>query len=391
MNKADNDRRLFGGYATVEVVDKQGELVDIGAFKKSFSAFMEMGGNIIDMHTNKKIARVIGHDFTKKDGKDALWLDMECYKLYPYHDDVWEKIQNGEYKGLSMGGRRKKGEFKLKCDDNGCHNHVKGIELFEVSVVDNPANPEATIERVSMAKGDKPLTFSMICPSGNAEPCPDCTVVNKSVGDILKPAAFDRCVAALEDDPDIESPHAVCTAAMKEGKYNGNPSSEEDTIKTGGTQMTEAEKKAAEAKAAGTPPVEEKKAEETGEDETQKNPMEEMMQRIAALEQAISSIMEEKNKKQEETDEKPEDKPEDEDDKNKGDAPLTAKDMESLKTSIDEVKKQLTALKAPAPAEDTQRPNMAKTGTEVDADQALDIKKAAEEMSYEEVAENFPS
>lgn len=374
MNKADKDRRLFGGWATVEVVDKQGEKVDIDAFKKVMKAFMDMGGNIIDTHSNKTVAKVLNYEFKKKEGEDALWLDMECYDHYDYHDEVWEKIKSGHYKGLSMGGRRKKGEFELKCDTDGCHNHVKGIELFEVSIVDKPANQEATIEEVNqMAKSDRPLTFSMICPQGNQEPCKDCHVAKMSVDDIMKPAAFDRCVEALEDDPDIESPHAVCTAAMKGN--NGNPSSEEDTTKTGGTQMTEEEKKAEEAK--GTPPAEETK--ETKQ-EPEEDPMAAMMERIAALEQVVARLTEEKQ-------EEPEKPEEEEEEEEKGDATLKA--VEEVKTLATDLKKQLEALKAPTPNADAERPDMAKTAPEPAGETKLDVMKMAEKMSHQEIAEKF--
>lgn len=391
IQKADSNRRLFGGYATVEVVDKQGELVDIQAFKDVIKSFMAMGGNIIDTHTNKTVAKVLDYEFTKKkldDGaeEDALWFDMECYKEYDYHDKVWEAIKNGDYTGLSMGGRRKKGEFELKCDTGGCHNHVKGIELFEVSIVDKPANQEATIEEVnSMAKGDKPLTFSMICPEGNAEPCPDCTVKNKSVSDLLKPDAFDRCVAHLEDDPEIKSPHAVCQEAVGK-RDNGTPSSEEDTTKTGGTQMSEEEKKkkVEETKAEGTP-----QAEETKKEEPQADPMAEMAERIAAVEQVVAKLVEAKQEPEEEKPETPAAKPEEEEEK---EGEITLKTMETLKTSIDEVKKQLDALKAPAPSTDTERPDMKKgTSPVADGEPELDILKVAGELDHRQIAEKFPN
>lgn len=618
MTKADKDKRLFSGWATVEVVDKQGELVDIGAFKKVMKAFMDMGGNIIDTHSNKTVAKVLDYEFMKKDGKDALRFDMECYKHYDYHDVVWEKIKSGEYSGLSMGGRRKAGEFELVCDDGGCHNFVKGIELFEVSVVDEPANPEATIDEVNtMAKsldmikcpdgqhehsgvsgchptdrqhrgagtaqpraeraqlkptfdrgikniketqqsiifsdafpdskvkeelGDagysldelgelsenerrgalvivrtakegkrfadsigidfnerayrrrlglnkSALTFSSICPQGHQEPCDDCHVVQKSVGDIMKPEAFDRCVEALESDPDIDSPHAVCQATVgksqggnsmverqedlikcPEGQHehenpsgchpsgrehrgtvggahgsaglgsktprearihventyargsshtrtrilqaagvetrgtdysekplsklpktvrtkieryahsqarqikSDNPSSEEENLETGGKQMSKDEEKE------GTPPTEEIKEEKQEEGD----PMEEIRERIGALEQVVASLAEKVNKEEE-----PEEKPEEEEEEEKGDAALTVEAVEELKTSLDDVKKQLSALKAPATKTDAERPEMKKIGPEPEGEPELDIMKLAGELSHKEILDRF--
>lgn len=377
MNKADKDRRLFGGWASVEIIDKQGEKVDMDAFRKSMSAFMDMGGNIIDMHSNKVVAKVRSFDFKKRDGKDALWLNMECYDHYKYHDEVWNKIKDGTYKGLSMGGRRKEGELEFKCDNTGCHNFIKGIELFEVSVVDSPANPKATIETVNqMAKSDRPLTFSMICPSGKAEPCGDCHIAKQSVSDILKPAAFDRCVAALENDPDIDSPHAVCQASAGKGNH-GNSSQEGDAINQGGKSMTKDEEKAIVAKEEHTPPDEERKP----DPEEEQNGISE---RLAALERAMSELL--GKKKQEEDEEKP-DKEEEEEEK--GDAALTVKDLKAVeKKMLAEVNKRFDALKAPAAQKPPERPDMMKTDPVPVGEQKFDVAKESE-ASYREITAKY--
>uniref|UniRef100_A0A6M3XSQ4 Putative prohead protease n=1 Tax=viral metagenome TaxID=1070528 RepID=A0A6M3XSQ4_9ZZZZ len=136
--------RWFVGWASTEALDKQGDIVTIEAFEKTMDKYMQLGGTIIDKHSNRKIGAAVGYEFRNKDGKRGLWIEGVLFKQYKIHDEVWRKIKQGEYKGLSIGADPT--EEKEICDETKCWNVIKGIELFEISVVDSPANPDAVIE-----------------------------------------------------------------------------------------------------------------------------------------------------------------------------------------------------------------------------------------------------
>lgn len=148
--------RHFAGWATAEIVDKQGDKIEIGAFKSTMSKFMKLGATIIDKHSNRKVGSYINYEFRNKDANAALWMEGVIYKGHRIHDETWDKIKSGEYPALSIGADPL--ESKKECDEKTCWNAIKAIDLFEISVVDAPANPEATIEEVNhMAKSDIPI------------------------------------------------------------------------------------------------------------------------------------------------------------------------------------------------------------------------------------------
>lgn len=145
--------RSFAGWATAEIVDKQGDKIEIGAFKSTMQKFMKLGATIIDKHSNRKVGSYINYEFRNKDSNAALWMEGVIYKGHRIHDETWDKIKSGEYPALSIGADPL--ESKKECDAKTCWNAIKAIDLFEISVVDAPANPEATIEEVNtVAKSD---------------------------------------------------------------------------------------------------------------------------------------------------------------------------------------------------------------------------------------------
>ena len=108
---------------------------------------MKLGATIIDKHSNRKVGSYINYEFRNKDSNAALWMEGVIYKGHRIHDETWDKIKSGEYPALSIGADPL--ESKKECDAKTCWNAIKAIDLFEISVVDAPANPEATIEEVN--------------------------------------------------------------------------------------------------------------------------------------------------------------------------------------------------------------------------------------------------
>lgn len=143
--------RHFAGWATAEVIDKQGDKLEIDAFKKTMKKFMDLGAPLIDQHSNRKVGSYIGYEFRNKGDVPSLWVEGVIYKGHRIHDATWEKIQKGEYPAMSIGADPL--EKARECNEKMCWNAIKKLDLFEISVVDNPANGEATIEEVNhMAK-----------------------------------------------------------------------------------------------------------------------------------------------------------------------------------------------------------------------------------------------
>jgi HK97 family phage prohead protease len=150
--------RYFAGWASAEVIDRQGDVIEVGAFRKTMDLFMQLGSSIIDQHSNRKVGQYINYEFRDKtcgDGteKPGVYMEGVIYKGQRIHDDVWEKVKSGEYSGLSIGADPL--ETKRECDAKTCWNAIKNIDLFEISVVEVPANQEALIDEINhVAKSD---------------------------------------------------------------------------------------------------------------------------------------------------------------------------------------------------------------------------------------------
>lgn len=158
------NERKFKGWVSVEVIDKQGEIIPIKEeMTKVMDAWMERGAPIIDTHTNKIVGRGLNWTNLQKNGKDAILITAMIYDHYKSDDDVWNKIKSGQYTGFSFGGRALEHEDKQMAN-GGMRmpvRELKDLEAFEVSVVESPANQEALFESINyLAKTD-----SYTCPS----------------------------------------------------------------------------------------------------------------------------------------------------------------------------------------------------------------------------------
>lgn len=159
MEIINSDERLVAGWANVEVVDMQGEIIPIDLLKEAMLKYMDLGGPVVLAHTNKQVGKVLQweikeHPETKT---PALWIVAKIDKIYPTHDEVWQMVKEGKFKGFSVGGRGVRKVVKLKPEfrGKGLPEEVKvlsNLELFEISLAPTPANPYARIEAVSLAK-----------------------------------------------------------------------------------------------------------------------------------------------------------------------------------------------------------------------------------------------
>lgn len=145
MELIDSDKRIFEGFATVDIKDSKGEKIPLDDVLRHMDAFIEMGGNIIERHTNKIVGKVLHYGKQRLRNEetgeefDGLLIRSKIYDYYKRHHDVWNKIKEGIYKGLSIGG-----------DQSEKNNLEYG--LFEISVCEQGTNPLAKIVSHSVAK-----------------------------------------------------------------------------------------------------------------------------------------------------------------------------------------------------------------------------------------------
>lgn len=153
LMKVDEDKREVTGMATNEAIDSYGDIVEFEAVKAALPDYLEFG-NIREMHGPSAAGVVKSHDLNEKE--KALYITVKVVD-----DAAWEKVKEKVYKGFSIGGYIEEAEplvVEAEDDDGNKHEVYTGgfritkIKLYEISLVDRPANPEALIESYKMAK-----------------------------------------------------------------------------------------------------------------------------------------------------------------------------------------------------------------------------------------------
>jgi len=166
------DDRIVAGWASVEILDSQGDIIPIEEIERAMYVLMDRGGQILYGHGNKPIGKILKWEIRKHPEANAngLWVVAKIYKDYPLDDEVWRLVKEGQLKGFSIGAQGRKEKRVLK--DKSVNlpdsvNVVRDLNLMEISIVPTPANPLATIEQVNyIAKGadggDKKLDLDAI-------------------------------------------------------------------------------------------------------------------------------------------------------------------------------------------------------------------------------------
>ena len=150
--KVDKERRMVSGFATLDNIDRQGDIVPSDASVKAFEKFR---GNIREMHDEKKaVGKLVSF-------KEDSFFDQESGKIYKGvfvsayvskgAQDTWEKVLDGTLTGFSIGGSVKDYEDTYDEKMDKSIRIIKEYDLFELSLVDNPANQYANV--ISIEKG----------------------------------------------------------------------------------------------------------------------------------------------------------------------------------------------------------------------------------------------
>ena len=143
--------RVIEGYGIVDVYDNTGELITTEDIAKQMDIFMDRGGVVMDLHTNRPSGQVVYWEVTKKDtdkgSKPSIYLKTVAFQGTPEDDEFWDRF-NKYYKGFSVGGGKAAREYTGK-------GTILKFPLWEFSYVPKPANPEATIEKKFVAKSNE--------------------------------------------------------------------------------------------------------------------------------------------------------------------------------------------------------------------------------------------
>jgi len=143
---------VVAGYASVEMVDKQGDLITRDALKNAFDGFMKSQEfrNVQLAHSNIQVGSVID-SYTDSSGR--LWKsgvdDAGLFVVIKVRDDIEKarevanEIRKGSLRGFSIGGQAFKRVNKSD-SQHGDYTEISKLELHEVTICEKGINPEAT-------------------------------------------------------------------------------------------------------------------------------------------------------------------------------------------------------------------------------------------------------
>ena len=153
FSKVDKERRTVSGFATLDNLDKQNDIVTPEA---SLNAFKKFRGNIREMHQPIAVGKMVSF-------KEDKYFDPETKKMYSGiyvstyiskgAQDTWEKVLDGTLSGFSIGGKMNKWDDGYDEKMESKIRIIKDYDLVELSLVDTPANQFANIISVEKVDG----------------------------------------------------------------------------------------------------------------------------------------------------------------------------------------------------------------------------------------------
>lgn len=156
LSKVDKQNRLVSGWATLDNIDTQGDIVTAEA---SVKAFTRARGNLREMHQPIAVGKVVDFRedefYSEDDGKFYRGVFVTA-RVSEGAETTWLKVLDGTLTGFSIGGSIIDSTKEMSKDGNKPVRIVKDFDLVELSLVDNPANQLANID--SFAKNI--LTFN---------------------------------------------------------------------------------------------------------------------------------------------------------------------------------------------------------------------------------------
>ena len=199
LAKVDKENRLVSGFATLDNLDSQDDVVTAEASTK---AFTRARGNLREMHQPIAVGKIV--NFLEDE-----FYDTETQKFYrgiyvtayvsKGAEATWEKVLDGTLTGFSIGGNITEADNEFVGDIGKSVRFIKDYDLVELSLVDNPANQLANVFSITKASNGSVTVKGMAVDTEieNVFYCQDHPTALKAV-----PQESAKCI---ECDADMEN------------------------------------------------------------------------------------------------------------------------------------------------------------------------------------------
>lgn len=166
-SSASNGELYVAGYASVDMVDKQGDRIPVDALTKAFGQFMDNKAfrNVQLAHSGIQVGEVVN---SHTDSQGRIWKsEVDNHGLFVVckirNDiqkarEVQKQIRNGDLRAFSIGGQAL---FRVSktTPELGSHREITDLELHEITLCKKGINPESTYTILKM-QGDEDMTNS---------------------------------------------------------------------------------------------------------------------------------------------------------------------------------------------------------------------------------------
>jgi len=162
LKAASGNDLVIAGYASVDMVDKQGDRIPVSALKKAFNGFMDNAAyrNVQLAHSGIQVGEVLP-SYTDSEGR--VWKstvdDHGLFVVCKIRNDiekareVQKQVRSGELRAFSIGGQAL---FRVSktTEEHGTHREITDMELHEITLCKKGINPESTYTLLKMESDD---------------------------------------------------------------------------------------------------------------------------------------------------------------------------------------------------------------------------------------------
>ncbi len=153
--KVDTEHRTVSGFASLNNVDKSADVVTANASAEAFASFR---GNIREMHDkHKAVGTMIKFSqepyYDAASGNTYQGIYVTAY-VSKGAQDTWEKVLDGTLSGFSIGGHIEEQHPEYVAELSKTVRFITKLSLFELSLVDNPANQFANVFSIQKVDGE---------------------------------------------------------------------------------------------------------------------------------------------------------------------------------------------------------------------------------------------
>jgi len=214
--KINKEARTVSGFATLDNLDQQGDVISAEASEKAFSRWR---GNVREMHQPLAVGKAVDFSATE-------FFDPESAKTYrgifttvyvsKGAEATWQKVLDGTLTGFSIGGKILEKADEINKSTGQSQRVIKDYELVELSLVDSPCNQLANIMTIQKNAGgeDTIKGLAVDVRTQNVFRCADDNLIQLTDSESAECASCDKTMTNIGWVEDTEGKEQAVKALL---------------------------------------------------------------------------------------------------------------------------------------------------------------------------------